>query len=76
MLMGSVSMSMMNISAKFVSKETQINFLQMGAFRGLCMALGCFIHAKCRGINVFEIPEGFRVQVVLRGLAGVGSSLG
>ncbi len=56
MVTGSTSMALMNVFAKAVSQETEITFWQMGVIRGLFMAIGCFIHAKCKGQSVFDIP--------------------
>lgn len=74
MFMGSTSMGMMNVAAKFVSSDTSVSVMQMGTVRGFFMALGCFIHCKCAGIEICKIPDGLGFLVSMRALFGFLSS--
>ena len=69
-------MALMNVFAKAISKETEITFWQMGVIRGLFMAMGCFIHAKCIGQSLLDIPQGFGWLVFFRAFFGFLSSSG
>lgn len=66
----------MNVVAKYIYTETEINYLQIGVFRSFCMALGCYIHARCLKINVLDIPKEKRFLVFCRAFFGFSSSLG
>ena len=76
MLMGSTSMALMNIFSKLVKNETNIAVMQMGAFRFLIMAVGCFIHARCTGVELTKFPGNTRNWVFPRALFGYLSSMG
>ena len=76
MLMGSTSMAVMNVFAKLVKNQTNITALQMGAFRFLIMALGCFIHARCTNVKLTVFPGNTRVWILPRAIGGYLSSMG
>lgn len=75
MLMGSMSMGSMNVSAKFVGSETQVTVMQMGMARGLFMALGCYIHCKCSSIEICSVPKELNFLLLMRALMGFASSM-
>lgn len=56
MLIGSLSMSMMNLSAKFVKQETSVAVLEVCYFRSLVMLLGCYAHTVLAQTTVLDIP--------------------
>jgi hypothetical protein len=47
MLLGSLSMSMMNVSAKLINRYTDVTVLEVCYFRGVIMAFGCTLHSYC-----------------------------
>ena len=55
MLLGSLSMSLMNVSAKLINRYTDITVLEICYFRGLIMAIGCTIHSYCGGFTLIDI---------------------
>lgn len=74
MLLGSTSMGSMNVVAKFVSTETTVTVMQMGMCRGFLMALGCFVHAKLKGLELLKI-NGYGVWLLVRAFFGFASSM-
>ena len=74
--MGSTTMALMNVCAKYIYTETEINYLQIGVFRGFCMTIGTYTHARCLKLNVFDIPRGYGFLVFCRAFFGFSSSLG
>ena len=70
-------MAIMNIFAKYVQRDTSVTYLQMGAFRFLCMAVGCFIHARCAGISLTQFPSlNLKRWTLGRGVFGALSAMG
>lgn len=43
MFLGSLSMSLMNVTAKMINQTTEITVLEVCYFRGLVMAIGCTV---------------------------------
>jgi hypothetical protein len=56
MLIGSLSMSLMNVAVKFVKQYTTITVIEVCYFRSFIMTLGCMFHARCAGFSVIEVP--------------------
>lgn len=56
MLLGSSTMAVMNVIAKFIKKETDASVFELCYFRALIMAIGCFMHAKYAKVNVIDVP--------------------
>ena len=56
MLLGSLSMSLMNICAKLVKNDTDISVLEVCYFRGLIMTIGCLFHSYYSGFTVLDVP--------------------
>ena len=68
-------MGVMNIFAKLVSEHTQITVLQLGIFRGVLMALGCYVHAIYSGIPIASVPSDKSGWVFGRAFFGWLSSM-
>jgi hypothetical protein len=56
MLMGSTSMALMSTVAKVISKTSSVSPLQIGLWRSLILAVGCFGHAKVGSISLLKVP--------------------
>lgn len=74
MLLGSVTMAMMNIGAKVIKLNTTITFMQVNMVRAFIMALGCYLHARWIGIDIHDVPREGRGWVFGRALFGFFSS--
>jgi len=57
MLFGSLSMSLMNVSAKFLKNYTTITVLEVCYFRSFIMTIGCAVRAYFAGFSVIEISS-------------------
>lgn len=76
MLMGSLTMSMMNVFVKIIKRNTSVSVLQVVCVRGIVMTIGCYFHAKCVKVNVLDIDRSKAVLVFLRALTGFCSFAG
>ena len=70
MLMGSSTMAIMNIFAKLVKTESNINVLELCYFRAFFMLWGCYFHAKYSKVNVINIPKDKSFLILLRSIFG------
>lgn len=57
MFFGSLSMSLMNVCAKFLKNYTTITVLEVCYFRSFIMSIGCAFHAYCAGFSIIEVPS-------------------
>jgi drug/metabolite transporter (DMT)-like permease len=57
MLMGSVTMGLMNIIASALKVYTDITVFEVCYFRALVMALGCIFHSWYKGFTILDIPN-------------------
>lgn len=57
MFLGSLSMSLMNVTAKMINQTTEITVLEVCYFRGLVMAIGCTLHSYMSGFSVIDIKD-------------------
>lgn len=73
MLAGSIAMSLMNVSAKFLKQYTLVSVLELCYFRAFVMAVGCYGHAKYSRINLLDIPEEKSHYILLRSIFGMFS---
>ena len=71
MLCGSLSMSLMNVTAKFLKQYTTISVIELCYFRSIIMTLGCLFHSYYSGFTVLDIPNlQVGKWVLLRSLFG------
>ena len=57
MFLGSLSMSLMNVTAKMINLKTDITVVEVCYFRGLIMAIGCTLHSYLSGFSVIDIKD-------------------
>ena len=70
MLMGSTSMAFMNIGAKLLKLHSSVSVLQLGFFRGLIMAVGCYLHTRVSNIDPLLVPKDKAKGVFSRAFFG------
>ena len=74
--MGSLTMSLMNVTVKFIKKNCHVSVIEVAYFRGVIMAIGCYIHARLINVNVLEINKSKSPNVFYRCLFGFLSFVG
>lgn len=57
MFLGSLSMSLMNVTAKMINQTTEVTVLEVCYFRGLIMAIGCTLHSYVSGFSLIDIND-------------------
>jgi hypothetical protein len=55
MLVGVLSMGIMNIFVKIVNQNTDLNVFQVCFWRFLIMAIGSSVHARLIGVGILDV---------------------
>jgi hypothetical protein len=70
MLMGTVTMGLMNFLAKLLREWTTVTSLQVTLFRALGMTFGSFIFCKLNKIDILLLPRDMATLLFYRSILG------
>ena len=70
MLMGSVTMGLMNFLAKLLREWTTVTSLQVTLFRALGMTFGSFVFCKLNKIDILFLPRDVAALLLYRSILG------
>jgi drug/metabolite transporter (DMT)-like permease len=70
MLMGVVTMGLMNMVAKVARETTSVSALHVATFRSFGMAFYSYFYCKMKSVDVLEIPKPAATFLVLRCVCG------
>jgi drug/metabolite transporter (DMT)-like permease len=70
MLMGSVSMGLMNVVAKLIREWTKVTALQTSLFRAFGMTYFSYLYCKSNKIDILSIPKPVATLLFMRCVFG------